>query len=317
MKKRVLITLILSIICILNVFSSENTTNINYSKEVGKMSTQTVFKTEEGRQKILSVYDMVMSTWQVEYKDQYIDTSFGTTHLIECGDPSKEQILLFHGSSSNSLMWLADMVELSQHFHVYSVDILGEAGKSDPVRLNLHNSDYSEWVKELLIKLNIQKTQLLGNSLGGWVSLKFATTCPDAVSKIVLIAPSGITEVKPSFMETMMTCAMKGPEGMLELNKMIYGVNELPQQVIDFTNLVMENFNPIVEALPLFPSEVLQKLTMPVLYIAGENDILFDSQKAAEILRENCKNGISRIIKNNGHVVYNTMDMVIPFLKEK
>ncbi|HPJ89089.1 MAG TPA: alpha/beta hydrolase [Thermotogota bacterium] len=317
-KQMILLTATLILVLIGNGFSegksgdSKTTDNI---KGVSTMATTAIFKSEEGKQKILGVYDLVMSSWAVEYKDRFIDTAFGRTHLIECGDESKEAVLLFHGSSSNSLMWLADMTQLSKDFHVFSVDILGEAGKSEEVRLDLHNAEFSEWVKDLLKRMNIDKSALIGNSYGGWVALKFATVYPEMVSKIVLIAPSGITDVKASYMETLMSCVMKGPEGMLEMNRLIYGTDKLPQQVVDFTNLVMENFNPITEALPLLTTEQLSRLTMPVMYIAGENDIIFDSKQTAEILSNTCEKVTNRIIANNGHVVYNTMELVIPFLK--
>jgi len=278
------------------------------------MKEKTIFKSEEGKNLILAEYDEILSVSEMTYIERYIQTTFGRTHIIESGEKNSESILLFHGSSSNSLMWLTDIEELSQSFHVFAIDILGEPGKSEARRLNLKNDDFPNWIIELMTQLKIKKTVLVGNSLGGWISLKFATTFPEKVSKLVLIATSGITPVRPSFMLKILFLSITGKTGKNYLNKLICGKKKVPKVVSDFTNLVMENFNPILEPLPIISDDALCKLTMPVMYIAGENDIMLNALKTENRLKENCPNLKSVVLNDTGHVVFDIMDLVIPFL---
>ncbi|MGI5970563.1 MAG: alpha/beta fold hydrolase [Oscillospiraceae bacterium] len=47
------------------------------------------------------------------------------------------------------------------------------------------------------------KTAIIGNSLGGWMALKFATAYPERVSKLVLIASAGLAEIRPQFIDNL------------------------------------------------------------------------------------------------------------------
>ena len=51
---------------------------------MNKMSRQ-VYKTEEGRQASISLYEEQLRLLDTPYSDIYIDTDFGKTHLIETG----------------------------------------------------------------------------------------------------------------------------------------------------------------------------------------------------------------------------------------
>lgn len=60
----------------------------------------------------------------------------------------------------------------------------------------------------------------------------------------------------------------------------------------------------------------MHALTMPVLYIAGINDIITDTRKAAERLSRLVPQAKINI-DDVSHVIINTTDTVIPFLLEK
>ena len=63
---------------------------------------KTIYRTEEGKKKILDLYDRQLERLDVPYKDIYVETSFGTTHVIETGSFSGEPLLLFHGGNATS-----------------------------------------------------------------------------------------------------------------------------------------------------------------------------------------------------------------------
>ena len=55
------------------------------------------------------------------------------------------------------------------------------------------------WLRGLFNGLGIEKASLMGNSLGAWMCLKFASVFPEKVERIVLLAASGIVPVRLSF----------------------------------------------------------------------------------------------------------------------
>ena len=280
------------------------------------MKTNTVFRTEEGKVKVLTYYKELLCSLPVSCQEKFVKTSFGETYLLEAGNIDNPVMLLFHGSCSNSAMWFGDIGALSRQYRVLAVDIIGEAGNSAENRLDLISDGYAQWIRELMDALCIQKAILMGNSFGGWMSLKFATAFPERVNKLVLIATSGITPTRLSFILKSIYFTMRGEKGLKYMNKMIFGTEKIPKEVTEFSNLIMKNFKPMMGALPIYTDEQLKRLTMPVLYIAGEKDVTVDTGKTEDRIIKFMPSAQIHLLKDSGHVIYNILDTILPFLNE-
>jgi pimeloyl-ACP methyl ester carboxylesterase len=66
--------------------------------------------------------------------------------------------------------------------------------------------------------------------------------------------------------------------------------------------------------LPEYTDEQLRRLTMPVLYIAGENDATVHAGKTAQRIKKLIPHAEIRLIENSGHVIYNAIDVIMQFL---
>ena len=82
-----------------------------------------VFKTEEGRDRFRAYYNGVLS--QFPFGQQYIETGFGQTFILTAGLESNPPIILLHGSCSNSAFWFPEIIAMSKDYRVYAVDIIG------------------------------------------------------------------------------------------------------------------------------------------------------------------------------------------------
>jgi pimeloyl-ACP methyl ester carboxylesterase len=275
-----------------------------------------VFKSDEGRRKILSHYSRLLGTVGFAYRERYVDTSFGKTYILEAGDPGKPPVVLIHGSCSNSAAWFGDIPVLSEAYHVFSADVIGDAGNSEENRLDQTTDDFENWLAEVFDGLGVEKAMLIGNSLGGWIALKFAVRFPERTEKLALIAPSGIVPNKPSFLQKTIFYLMMGEKGRKAMSRMIFGSDNVPEEVLAYTKMIGDNFNPLTGAMPDLTDGEMRKLTMPLLYIAGENDATSDVGKATKRLKEFVPNAEIRVIENNGHVLYDTMKWVLPFLEK-
>ena len=101
---------------------------------------------------------------------------------------------------------------------------------------------------------------------------------------------------------------------MLRIQQLVYGDDELPEVAIVYTSLMMEHFVPFLDPIPVFSDEVLGGLAMPVFFIGGENDFFMNSQKTADRLTALLENVQTKVILDNGHVVYGVTEIVSPFL---
>jgi len=225
--------------------------------------------------------------------------------------------MLIHGSSGNSAAWFADIPELRRHFRVLAIDLIGDAGHSAETRLDMKSTAYAQWIRELFEGLGISQAALMGNSLGAWMCLKFACVFPGKVEKLVLLAASGIAPVRLSFVLRVMLFSLRGGKGGEAITRMVYGKDRIPQEVIDYINIISQNYRPYTGAIPVLPDAELKRLTMPLLYIAGEDDLLTNAPRSAARLQKLLPQATLYVPPNTGHVIYNVLDKVIPFLKGK
>ena len=152
-------------------------------------------------------------------------------------------------------------------YHVFAADIPGEAGNSSEYRLSLDNADYAEWLASLLDALNLPRVHLAGNSLGGWMALKFATAYPARVEKLMLFASGGLAEITLEYIEKARAAEENGDA--LTIDEDVTAGAQIPKEILDFINLILASYDPICVPLPVFSKEALHRLTMPVLYVAG------------------------------------------------
>ena len=268
-----------------------------------------VFKSEVSRDKFRAYYNDLLARFPFEKR--YFQTSFGQTFMLVAGQESNPPIILLHGSCSNSAFWFPEILGFSDKYRVYAIDIIGEAGNSEEYRPEIDSQEFAIWMKEIHDKLGIEKSILIGNSLGGWMALKFATIYPQCVSNLILIASSGLADVQLQFLENVNKA--QSTDGNLSVTSDIIGDHNIPKEVLDFMNLIVESYNPI-QYLPLYTDLQLQKLNMPILFIDGENDVIIDAKKSAQRLKQLIPTAVIQLLPNCGHVITNSLDFIIPFL---
>lgn len=267
-----------------------------------------VFKSEESKRAIRARYDEILSSFPFEKR--YVETSFGKTFMLESGKKEGPALVLLHGSCSNSAFWFGEMTAFSPLFHVLAVDILGEAGNSEDVRPPLDGDGYADWLNEVLNALGIERAAVMGNSLGSFMALKFAVKYPGRVTKLALIAPAGLSAQNEEFIEM----AKKSGGGELTADSPVSEGVELPPQVLEFINLILSGYNPVTEVLPLFSDGELQRLTMPVLMVAGERDVMLDAPGAAARLKALLPCAEIHLLEGIGHMVVSALEYAHPFL---
>ncbi|HWQ58340.1 MAG TPA: alpha/beta hydrolase [Clostridia bacterium] len=276
------------------------------------MTEATVFKSQESRDAIRARYNQILSVFP--FTQAYVETTFGSTFTLQAGAPENPALVLLHGSCSNSAFWFAEMTALSARYRVVAVDIPGEAGNSVENRLDLASEDYADWLAEVLDALGIERATLMGNSLGSWMALRFAVKYPRCVSKLILIAPSGLSGANAELLEKARTASLHGEA--MALGPSLTGGATLPKPVEEFINLILAGFNPIVQEPPVFSDGQLKKLAMPFLFVAGALDTMVDAPAAAQRLARLIPRARVHLIENAGHIVFNALDYILPFLEE-
>ena len=101
-------------------------------------------------------------------------------------------VVLVHGSGSHAGDWHGVVPALQRHYRVLVFDLPGH-GESGPAEGALPVSDLAASLGALLdARGGKEPVTLVGNSLGGWVSLLYAWGHPERVERVIGVSSSGI-----------------------------------------------------------------------------------------------------------------------------
>ncbi len=277
---------------------------------------RSVFRSPEGKKEILRRYDEILKYWPTANEKITVPTSYGDTFVIACGRKDGPPVILLHGSAINSAMWMGDAETLGKTRRVYAVDIIGEPGKSAESRPDSKNgTHYAEWLKQMLDGLGVDKAAFVGNSLGGWMSIAFASHYPERLESLVLLASGGISNMRTSFMLKALVYASRGD--MAKMNRLVYGDMEIPEEVLSFGTLTAKNFTPRTKGYGAYPDALLKKLSMPVLYIAGDSDALLPTKKNAARFKRLVPHADVRVLAGRPHALIGFAGEIAGFINAK
>jgi pimeloyl-ACP methyl ester carboxylesterase len=127
---------------------------------------------------------------------EYVATPEGRIHYYE-GEPTVAgggtPIVLVHGLGDRAEAWAPMMIELKKAgFHVYALDLLGYGRSPKPGDSDYSISTQEQLVTDFIQALGLQKPDVAGWSMGGWVSLKLALDHPELVDRLVVYDAVGI-----------------------------------------------------------------------------------------------------------------------------
>jgi pimeloyl-ACP methyl ester carboxylesterase len=122
-------------------------------------------------------------------------------------------IVLIHGITSTSDVWLAAMARLAESYTVVAPDLLGH-GRSAKPRGDYSLGAYASGARDLLGVLGFEHGTVVGHSLGGGIALQFAYQFPEYTERLVLVSSGGLgKEVHP----LLRAAALPGAEFVLPL----------------------------------------------------------------------------------------------------
>jgi len=204
-------------------------------------------------------------------------------------------------------MWMGDVGAWSAQFRVYSIDLLGEPGQSARVRLPLDSGAHALWLDEVLQALSLERTSIVGMSLGGWLALDYANRRPECVESVVVLCPAGV-----------------GRQKLIDAENIPVWPKNLPAEIppaikafMDFMALIHANFLPRREILPIFSDAALHRLTMPVMAILGGQDVLLDSDETKRRLKSTVPHADICYLAEAGHLITRQTAPILDFLNRQ
>jgi pimeloyl-ACP methyl ester carboxylesterase len=230
-------------------------------------------------------------------------------HYVEAGQGDCH-LLLIHGFGASTDHWRKNIEVLSQHYHVWAIDLLG-FGRSQKPKTVYTAELWRDQLHEFCRDVIGAPVVVAGNSLGGYTTLCFGVDYPDWVQGVILLNCAGpfADKTEPSAMQKFLNNSLKNLfklPGVIEtvgfvlfhrirnrdrVREVLLKVYKDPTAVTD--RLVEEIYRPAFDegALDVFAAvfktppgrtldELLPGLTKPLLLLWGEADPWMTVSKA-------------------------------------
>lgn len=144
-----------------------------------------------------------MSIWtdlnRLGYSLRHLQVGPWNTRVLEAGPSTAPALVLMHGTGGHLEAFSKNIESLSRRFRVICYDFPGH-GYTTLTDHDLELAEYVNHLRGLFDVLGVERAHLCGESLGGWVAMKFAVTHPTSVDRLVLNTPGG-TMLVPRVMD--------------------------------------------------------------------------------------------------------------------
>jgi pimeloyl-ACP methyl ester carboxylesterase len=122
-------------------------------------------------------------------QEEFVTVDGSKIRYLKAGS-SKKRLILIHGLGASAERWDQVMPNLSRHFTVYVPDLIG-FGLSDKPNVDYTTEFFANFIKSFLGEIGIEKSTVMGSSLGGQIAIEYAAQNQEVVDRLVLVSPSG------------------------------------------------------------------------------------------------------------------------------
>lgn len=279
------------------------------AKKTTDTELHSIFKSDSSKERFYKAYDSCMAAWKINFDHLDVHTSYGTTHINVCGAKENPPLILLPVMTFASITWYPNISELSKHFRIYAVNIIGDHGKSEMTKIINSKESYADWMRELLDSLQIQKTNIAGESYGGFITLSFALYHPERINKAVAIAPAP-SIIGFKFSVRILIALIKIFPSILptDIDRAFSMFSEYPDRIDPRMKYYLQTIYHECDAAQLispqaFSDEELCSIKTPTLVIVGEHEPNYDCDDALERAKELMPNVETVRAKNAKHFV--------------
>lgn len=246
-------------------------------------SLKSLFKSAQGKQEVLSLYDQKMKELNIDFEYIQVETSFGITNIIATGDTSLPPMIIIHGSNGCAPIALESYPILSKRFRVYAVDVIAQPNKSAETRPSMKDEAYGKWMNEVINQLKITDVTLAGFSFGGLVILKTLENDESKIKQVFLSAPAYIVNGNPlkalfKIFIPMRRYMRSGKPKFVEafLKELFTDRDEF---AIKYLSKVFMHFTMDFTPVPVISNEKAGLIKTPITLIAAKQDVMFPGVK--------------------------------------
>lgn len=236
---------------------------------------------------------------------------------LEGGDPTKPLLLLVHGFAGDKDNWSMIAPYLTRDYHVIAPDLpgFGENERNPDLAYDLQAQ--TARLKAFADTLGLQRPHVAGNSMGGWIALRYAIDYPVALATLTLLDNAGVNGANESELQKQAANEDYNPLILSNLED----ADRLVAMVVHKPPYIPSRLKPVLYADGLKYRDQLDtifwiiategrdhplndrlgEVKVPTLIIWGRHDQLLDVS-CVPVLEAGIAGSISHIMEHVGHV---------------
>ena len=236
---------------------------------------------------------------------------------LEGGDPSKPTLVMVHGFGADKDHWTFYAPWLTKDYRLIAPDLPGFGENDRDGELPFDVASQAARLKGFLDALGIERPHLGGNSMGGWIALRFAIDYPGALRTLTLMNNAGVVGTNESELQRLAADRDYNPLVLASLedaDRLIAFVVRKPTHVparlkpviyadaLRHRDLLDKIFWIIADEMEQKPlNDELGKVKVPTLILWGRHDKLIDVSCVA-VLEAGIAGSRSHIFDHVAHV---------------
>lgn len=236
---------------------------------------------------------------------------------LEGGDASKPLLLLVHGFAGDKDNWSMIAPYLTRDYHVIAPDLpgFGENERNPDLAYDLQAQ--TARLKAFADALGLSRPHVGGNSMGGWIALRYAIEYPDALASLTLLNNAGVNGANESELQKQAANEDYNPLVLANLED----ADRLVAMVVHKPPHIPSRLKPVLYADGLKYRDQLDtifwviategrdhplndrlgEVKVPTLIIWGRHDKLLDVS-CVPVLEAGIAGSVSHIFEHVGHV---------------
>lgn len=136
---------------------------------------------------------MVETTVNKGFETRQIEVNGLNIRYLTAGNDGVPLVML-HGVGDSAVDWAWVLPMLGTKYRVIAPDLPG-CGDSDKPKREYTLEFLTQFLVDFLNTLQIERAVLIGNSLGGLITFRYAVSNPQQVAALVLVDPMGFSQV--------------------------------------------------------------------------------------------------------------------------
>ena len=263
----------------------------------------------EGQDRFLAAYDEAFADLPTPEQTLDVRTDYGVVRVYRfagSGDAASPLVLL-PGRASASPVWADNLPSLLKVGDVYTIDLLGEPGKSVQERPITDDADQAAWLNQVLTALPEEAFHVVGLSIGGWTAANLALHDPSHLDSVVLIEPVYVFGDIPlgTVFRSLPAAVSWLPKSWRDgFNSYTAGgapVEDVP--VADMIEAGMQHYALKLPQPTRISEDGLASLDLPVLAVIAGRSVMHDAKAAADTARNVLPDGNVKVYPDASHAV--------------